>query len=188
MRSTAFAFSIFIATLICCPWVHASPSAGKIEKVIDGDTIKLADETESDGKVWKGPVYGIRGIEAPALDQPFGKQAHERLKEIIEGKVAIRNGPTPRAHKGGNALFFRTERGEFLAYLMISEGLAWVVEAELEDKHRKPTDVKKVDPQTEAWLKAEREAREAKRGLWADKDPVRPWEWRAKVKENKKEQ
>ena len=188
MRSTAFAFSIFIATLICCPWVHASPSAGKIEKVIDGDTIKLADETESDGKVWKGPVYGIRGIEAPALDQPFGKQAHERLKEIIEGKVAIRNGPTPRAHKGGNALFFRTERGEFLAYLMISEGLAWVVEAELEDKHRKPTDVKKVNPQTEAWLKAEREAREAKRGLWADKDPERPWEWRAKVKENKKEQ
>ena len=188
MRSTAFAFSIFIATLICCPWVHASPSAGKIEKVIDGDTIKLADETESDGKVWKGPVYGIRGIEAPALDQPFGKQAHERLKEIIEGKVAIRNGPTPRAHKGGNALFFRTEKGEFLAYIMISEGLAWVVETELEDKHRKPTDVKKVDPQTEAWLKAEREAREAKRGLWADKDPVRPWEWRAKVKENKKEQ
>ena len=187
MRSTAFAFSIFIATLICCPWVHASPSPGKIEKVIDGDTIKLADETESDGKVWKGPVYGIRGIEAPALDQPFGKQAHERLKEIIEGKVAIRNGPTPRAHKGGNALFFRTEKGESLANMMISEGLAWVVEAELEDKHRKPTDVKKVDPQTEAWLKAEREAREAKRGLWADKDPVRPWEWRAKVKEGKKE-
>jgi endonuclease YncB( thermonuclease family) len=70
---------------------------------------------------------------------------------------------------------------------MISEGLAWTVEAELEDKHRKPTDVKKVVPETEAWLKAEREAREAKRGLWADKDPVRPWEWRAKVKEGKKE-
>ena len=184
MRSIAFAFSIFIATLICCPWVHASPSPGKVEKVIDGDTLKLADETDPKGKIW---IFGIRGIAAPALDQPFGKQAHERLKEIIEGKVAIRNGPTPRAHKGGNALFFRTEKGEFLAYMMISEGLAWVVEAELEDKHRKPTDVKKVDPQTEAWLKAEREAREAKRGLWADKDPVRPWEWRAKVKEGKKE-
>ena len=187
MRSIAFAFSIFIATLICSPWVHASPLPGKVEKVIDGDTLRLADETDSKGRVHEGAVLGIRGIAAPALDQPFGKQAHERLKEIIEGKVAIRNGPTPRAHKGGNALFFRTEKGEFLAYMMISEGLAWVVEAELEDKHRKPTDVKKVDPQTEAWLKAEREAREAKRGLWADKDPVRPWEWRAKVKESKKE-
>ena len=187
MRSTAFAFSIFIATLICSPWVHASPLPGKVEKVIDGDTIKLADETESDGKVWKGPVYGIRGIEAPALDQPFGKQAHERLKELIEGKAIIRNGPTARAYREGNTWFFRTEKGESLALLMISEGLAWTVEAELEDKHRKPTDVKKVVPETEAWLKAEREAREAKRGLWADKDPVRPWEWRAKVKESKKE-
>ena len=184
MRSIAFAFSIFIATLICCPWVHASPSPGKVEKVIDGDTLKLADETDPKGKVW---IFGIRGIAAPALDQPFGKQAHERLKELIEGKAIIRNGPTARAYREGNTWFFRTEKGESLALLMISEGLAWTVEAELEDKHRKPTDVKKVDPQTEAWLKAEREAREAKRGLWADKDPVRPWEWRAKVKEGKKE-
>ena len=185
MRSTAFAFSIFIATLICCPWVHASPSPGKVEKVIDGDTLKLADETDPKGKVW---IFGIRGIAAPALDQPFGKQAHERLKELIEGKAIILNGPTPRAYRERNAGFFRTEKGESLALLMISEGLAWAVEAELEDKHRKPTDVKRLVPETEAWLKAEREAREAKRGLWADKDPVRPWEWRAKVKESKKEQ
>ena len=184
MRSIAFAFSIFIATLICCPWVHASPSPGKVEKVIDGDTLKLADETDPKGKIW---IFGIRGIAAPALDQPFGKQAHERLKELIEGKAIIRNGPTARAYREGNTWFFRTEKGESLALLMISEGLAWTVEAELEDKHRKPTDVKKVVPETEAWLKAEREAREAKRGLWADKDPVRPWEWRAKVKESKKE-
>ena len=187
MRSTALAFSIFIATLICSPWVHASPLPGKVEKVIDGDTLRLADETDSKGRVHEGAVLGIRGIAAPALDQPFGKQAHERLKELIEGKAIIRNGPTARAYREGNTWFFRTEKGESLALLMISEGLAWTVEAELEDKHRKPTDVKRLVPETEAWLKAEREAREAKRGLWADKDPVRPWEWRAKVKESKKE-
>jgi endonuclease YncB( thermonuclease family) len=187
MRSTALAFSIFIATLICSPWVHAGPVPGKVEKVIDGDTLRLADETDSKGRVHTGAVLGIRGIAAPALDQPFGKQAHERLKELIEGKAIIRNGPTAGAYRERNAWFFRTEKGESLALLMISEGLAWAVEAELEDKHRKPTDVKRLVPETEAWLKAEREAREAKRGLWADKDPVRPWEWRAKVKESKKE-
>jgi endonuclease YncB( thermonuclease family) len=160
---------------------------GKVEKVIDGDTLRLADETDSKGRVHEGAVLGIRGIAAPALDQPFGKQAHERLKELIEGKAIIRNGPTAGAYRERNAWFFRTEKGESLALLMISEGLAWVAEPELEDTHRKPTDVKKVVPETEAWLKAERESREAKRGLWADKDPVRPWEWRAKVKEKKKE-
>ena len=32
---------------------------------------------------------------------------------------------------------------------------------------------------------AEREARAAKRGLWADAAPVPPWEWRATAKERK---
>ena len=33
----------------------------------------------------------------------------------------------------------------------------------------------------------EREARAAHRGLWADKAPVAPWEWRASEKERKSE-
>ena len=34
---------------------------------------------------------------------------------------------------------------------------------------------------------AEREARAAGRGLWADKIPVAPWEWRATEKDRKGE-
>jgi len=86
MRSTAFAFSIFIAALICCPWVHASPSPGKVEKVLDGDTLKLADETDSKGKVWKGPVYGIRGIAAPALDQPLASRRTNGSKSLLKAR------------------------------------------------------------------------------------------------------
>lgn len=182
MRFTALVGWILFAGLACGPIVRAAPSPARIEKVIDGDTLKLADETEPNGKISKGPAFGIRGIAAPAPDQPFGKEAHDRLKEIIEGKGVVINGPTPRAHKEGNAIFFRTEKGESLAKVMVSEGLAWVLEAELEDKHRKPTDAMKPNPQTEEWKQAEREAREAKRGLWADKDPVPPWEWKNRTK------
>ncbi|MEI6536735.1 MAG: thermonuclease family protein, partial [Verrucomicrobiaceae bacterium] len=153
--------------------------------MIDGDTLKVVGFDASGKESGKPAVFGIRGVAVPGLDQPFGKQALDRLKELVEGKNVIWNGPAPRAYKEGAALFFRTEKGESLALLMISEGLAWVVEAELEDKHRKPTDVKKLDPQAAAWIKAEGEAREAKRGLWADKNPMSPWEWRAKVKEVK---
>jgi endonuclease YncB( thermonuclease family) len=32
---------------------------------------------------------------------------------------------------------------------------------------------------------AEKEARKARRGLWADKDPVPPWEWRRERKGKK---
>jgi len=50
------------------PSVRAAPSPGKIEKVIDGDTLKLADEIDSNGKLYKGPTFGIRGMVAPALE------------------------------------------------------------------------------------------------------------------------
>ncbi|MCE9532574.1 MAG: thermonuclease family protein [Planctomycetes bacterium] len=182
MRNTSCTCSI-VVSLVCAMNVHAAPATGRAIEVIDGDTLKIVGVDDS-GKASGNPaVFGIRGVAVPGLDQPFGKQALDRVKELAEGKTVIWNGPTPRAYKSGNSLFFRTEKGESLELLMISEGLAWVVEAELEDKNRKPTDVKKLNPQTAAWIKAQGEAREAKRGLWADKNPMSPWEWRAKVKE-----
>jgi len=185
MRITSLICCLLVVSLVRIPSVHAAPATGRAIEVIDGDTLKISGVDDSGKPSGNPAVFGIRGVAVPGLDQPFGKQALDRVKELVEGKTVIWNGPAPRAHKEGNALFFRTEKGESLALLMISEGLAWVVEAELEDKNRKPTDVKKLDPQTAAWIKAEREAREAKRGLWADKNPMSPWEWRAKVKEVK---
>ena len=38
----------------------------------------------------------------------------------------------------------------------------------------------------EIYLQAEKEAREAKRGLWANKDPIAPWEWRKMERERRK--
>jgi sulfatase modifying factor 1 len=184
MRKTSCICSI-VVSLVCAMNVQAAPATGRAIEVIDGDTLKIVGVDDSGKPSGNPAVFGIRGVAVPGLDQPFGKQALDRVKELVESKTVIWNGPTPRAYKPGNALFFRTEKGESLALLMISEGLAWVVEAELEDKHRKPTDVKKLDPQAAAWIKAERDAREAKRGLWADKNPMSPWEWRAKVKEVK---
>jgi hypothetical protein len=37
------------------------------------------------------------------------------------------------------------------------------------------------------WKAAERDARAARRGLWADKAPVPPWEWRASEKGRKRQ-
>ena len=185
MRTTASAFCLLIATIICAHCVHAGNQPGNAVKVLDGDTIMAVGVDASGKESGKPGTMGIRGIVAPALDQPFGRQAHDRLKELVEGKGVLWNGPVPRAHKQGFAVFFRAANGDSLAKLMLSEGLAWVVEAELEDKHAKPSDVRKLVPDAAAWISAEREAREAKRGLWADKEPVPPWEWRAKMKEIK---
>ena len=87
MRTTASAFCLIIATFICAHCVHAGNQPGNAVKVIDGDTI-MAVGVDASGKAHSGKpgTLGIRGIAAPALDQPFGRQAQDRLKELVEGK------------------------------------------------------------------------------------------------------
>jgi endonuclease YncB( thermonuclease family) len=53
---------------------------------------------------------------------------------------------------------------------MVKDGMAW--------------HYKKYSKEA-ALADAEKEARKARRGLWADKDPVPPWEWRRELKAKK---
>ncbi|MSQ97216.1 MAG: hypothetical protein EXR98_22055 [Gemmataceae bacterium] len=178
---STFVSTIVVASFFCAACVHAGPQPGKVLKVIDGDTLKIVSIDGNGKESDKPAVFGIRGVAVPGLDQPFGKQALDRLKELVEGKRVIWNGPVPRAHKKGHALHFRTENGNSLALQMLAEGLGRVVVSEMEDKSAKPAEPKKVSPQVTAAIAAEREAREARRGLWAGNDAESPKEIRNSV-------
>jgi endonuclease YncB( thermonuclease family) len=54
--------------------------------------------------------------------------------------------------------------GSNLNYEIIKAGLAWWF--------------RRYAPNDKALEKLESDAREARRGLWADRDPMPPWEWR----------
>ena len=56
---------------------------------------------------------------------------------------------------------------------MVRQGLAWHFTKYSKD---------------EMLAEAERKAREAKRGLWSDPEPVAPWEWRAKESTAKRDE
>jgi len=167
-------------------WVttlHAAPSTNVIVEVLDGDTIKIRHT--GGGMADKEDIHCLRGAAAPLLDQPFGEQARDRLKELaVAGKEITHSGPVGRPYKKTSAVRFRTEKGN-LAVTMVSEGLAWVIESELEDKHAKPGSPKKLIDEADALLKAQEEARKAKRGLWADEKPIAPWKWQDRAKEGK---
>ena len=170
----------FLTLLIWATTLHASPSTNIVVEVIDGDTIKIRHKDGGGGKAGKEGIHCLRGAAAPLLDQPFGKQARDRLKELaVAGNEITHSGPVPRPYKKSTAVRFRTERG-YLAVTMVSEGLAWVIESELEDKHAKPGSSKKLIGEADALLKAQEEARKAKRGLWADQKPIAPWEWQGR--------
>ena len=51
----------------------------------------------------------------------------------------------------------------------LRRGLAWVYTRYLDEL---PYDARRL------YLQTEREARDARRGLWSDPDPVPPWDWR----------
>ena len=169
-----------LALVIWATTLHAAPSTNLVVEVIDGDTIKIRHKDSG-----KEAIHCLRGAAAPHLDQPFGKEARDRLKELaVAGKEITHSGPVGRPYKKLSAVRFRTEKGN-LAVTMVSEGLAWVIESELEDKHAKPGSSKKLIDEAGALLKAQEEARKAKRGLWADEKPIAPWEWRGPAKEGK---
>jgi len=181
-----FRFFGSVSCLTLVVWVttvHAAPSTNLVVEVLDGDRIKI--KKKEGGKVGEEVIHCLRGAAAPYLDQPFGKQAHDRLKELaVAGSEITHSGGCGRPYKKATAVRFRNEKG-YLAVKMVSEGLAWVIESELEDKHAKPGSPKKLIDEGESLLKAQEEARKAKRGLWADEKPIAPWDWKGPAKDGK---
>ncbi|MCL7036942.1 hypothetical protein MKW94_027104 [Papaver nudicaule] len=103
----------------------------------------------------------MRGIDAPENQQLYGKEAKQELTKLLQGKSLT-------IGVYGEDQFGRLVgdihcNGQFVQKTMLRKGHAWHFE-----KHDKRSEFKK-------W---EKEARDARRGLWASPNPQKPWEWR----------
>ena len=138
--------------------VAAEPAtlAGKVVSVHDGDTLRVLDAAGTQHKV------RLQGIDSPETRQAFGTKARNRLADLTLGKAV-----TVRVHgrdRYGRTLGTVEAAGQDVNRQMVADGFAWHY----------------VEYSKDAGLaRAERDARAAGRGLWADKAPVPPWEWRA---------
>lgn len=131
---------------------------GTITEVTDGDTVIFHDRDEN------RHIIRLNDIDAPESSQEFGLQSTKHLEKLVLGKT-VRLRWFERDRYGrilGDIL--PGESGEDSANVaMVSEGLAWWYEAYSDSA---------------AIRKRESEAREAKRGIWASKDPQPPWLFR----------
>ena len=135
---------------IVCPSVFAL--SGKVVSIHDGDTIAVLQGKQQ----VKVRLYGI---DAPELKQPYGKKSKQFLANLIAGEVV-------EVEENGKDRYKRTIGTVYLGNTdinaqMIENGYAWA--------YRKFS--KKYVPQ-------ESKAKSQKLGLWQDKEPVPPWEWR----------
>ncbi len=168
-RLISFLPTLLLSVLLAAP-AQAEILTGKVVRILDGDTIEVLQ-----GKT----THRVRlaGIDAPESSQPFGTMVLRRPPFGTKAKRALSavvGGESVRVDWHKRDRYDRlvgkvTLDGADVNLSLVESGLAWWYreysgEQSARDRH--------------LYEAAERRARQARRGLWADPDPVAPWDWR----------
>lgn len=126
---------------------------GKVQRVIDGDTIVLRKSDDETCTV------RLAGIDAPESHQAGGKQATRQLRRMVHGKkvVVFSEGQDRYGRVIGHIVMTDVN------LLMIMKGCAW--------HYKKYSDDKVLS-------QAEQAARQADVGIWKAENIIPPWEYR----------
>ena len=153
----AFGWLVVLAAVAAGQMVVGSPAppakrfAAEVVGVVDGDTIDVLVGHQK-------TRIRIEGIDCPELAQPFGRAAKQFSSDRVFGKrVEILTQTTDRY---GRTIARVRVGGQDLGLALLEAGLAWQYTTYSHDP---------------VYGSAERGARAARQGLWADKDPVPPW-------------
>ncbi len=130
--------------------------SGKVVGVSDGDTITVLHNG-------KGERVRLHGIGCPEKRQAFGRKAKQFTSTLVFGKTVTVQ-PVDRDRYGRTVAVVLLPDGRSLNHELVKAGFAWWYW--------------RYTPDDETLAQLERDARGAKRGLWADPHAVPPWEWR----------
>jgi micrococcal nuclease len=146
-------------TLMLGLTAHAQDEfTGKVVGVSDGDTIKVL-------RLGKQVRVRLSGIDCPEKRQAFGKRAKRFTSDLVFAKIVTVKVMDIDRYKRivGEVIL---EDGTNLNHALVRAGLAWWYQ--------------RYAPGDRTLERLEKDARENKRGLWADPDPTPPWEFRRK--------
>ena len=125
----------------------------KIIKIYDGDTITALTSQKEKIKI------RLYGIDAPELKQPFGKASKRHLIDLISNNSLNIN--EKGKDKYGRTLAVLYNGDQDINGQMVIDGYAWAY-----DKFSKD------------YVAFQQNAQALKKGLWIDKDVVRPSDFR----------
>lgn len=128
---------------------------GKVVSITDGDTLIVRESPT------KSVTVRLVHIDAPEKGQAFGTRARQKLSELAYGKEAEVVGISKDRY--GRTLGEVTVDGKSINLEMVRQGMAWAY----------------VDFSPPAEYENEQAtAKMRSRGLWADREPMPPWEFR----------
>lgn len=151
--------SALCAALFYCAFVfqaHAgSVFEGRVVGVADGDTITVLTDGRESIRI------RLAEIDAPEKSQAFGQRSKQALSDMVFGKtVRVEQKDVDRYGRVVGRIFIG---GTDVNAEQVRQGMAWAYRQYLRDT---------------TLITVEKEAREARRGLWSDPHPVPPWEYR----------
>lgn len=177
------AFALYFAFFRNAPH-HSAPEKSPVEEIIKEPRAKKAKKKGPPRHltVFEGKVIGIKDgdtfeilydsipervrlaeIDCPEKSQAFGKNARQYASDLCFGKTVTVTSTGKRDRYGRVVGTITTQGGLNVNEELVKAGLAW--------HYKQYSKSKTLDG-------IEQQARDKKLGLWADKDPVAPWEWR----------
>jgi endonuclease YncB( thermonuclease family) len=153
----------FLFLLVSLQWADTRP--GKVVGVTDGDTVELL----VDGRPFK---VRLHGVDTPEDGQPFGSRAKQFTSTLAFGKE-VRADILDTDHYGRLVALVHLPDGRCLNHELVRHGFAWWY--------------RDYAPGDSLLMTLESQAREAGVGLWAEANPVAPWDWRKGKRERRVE-
>lgn len=156
MRLAVAAWLVFSAVT-----AQAAELTGRVTGLTDGDTITILAPGNVEEKV------RLAGIDAPERGMAFSDVAKESLSDMTFGKTV--NVAWHKRDRYGRLVGKVMVEGLDANLEQVKKGLAW---------HYKEYQGEQSPADRGAYSKAESAARTARNGLWADPDPIPPWNYR----------
>ncbi len=157
--------SLLVLFLFSLLPTHSWAWSGEVVGITDGDTITVLNS-----KTLKDVKIRLYGIDTPEKGQAFGKKAKQFTSQMVYGKV-VEVEPVD-IDRYGRTVALVTVFQRLVNEELVNAGFAWIYTRYCDR------------PICERWKVLEQEAREAKRGLWADPNPIPPWEFRRKKRKS----
>jgi endonuclease YncB( thermonuclease family) len=156
-RGSVVTLLILLAAALYAWWTgRPEYLEGRVLHVQDGDSFIMMKDGEEQ-------TVRLYAVDAPERDQPFGAEAKAFVRDQVENRpvrLMVRN----EDRYGRLIADVYDEDERCLNHTLVSAGYAWWY------RHHASRD--------RTLARLEQEAREARRGLWQDDNPIPPWEFR----------
>jgi endonuclease YncB( thermonuclease family) len=164
-------FGLTLALLVGFGTAGAAVLTGRVVGVSDGDTITVLDAAKVQYKI------RVSGIDAPEKKQAFGQVSKENLSRLVFNKmVDIEWTKYDRYKRIVGKVLVQSPNCNGVCAKTFDAGLSQV-NAGLAWWYRKYAKEQSQEDQSK-YERTELGAQARHQGLWIDKTPIAPWDWR----------